>query len=137
MCWWVLGKGLLLRKALCWSLGGVSIKGGGQDVAPPHQDQDDHGRYQCVIALAKGAFDVWPESHKLVLNSPQHDIEGDDLTYLKSKCSSLLCACEPGDVLIFWGWIFFHGWPLRTSNGAKHAAGKCSCVLPYDRKRKR
>jgi len=143
-------------EAMCWRPEGVSIKGRNQDAAPPHRDEQDHGRYQCVIALAKGAFDVWPQSHTVVLNSLQHDIEGDDLTYLKSKCNNLLCACEPGDALIFLGGSFIHGspkvlptdpsprvmtyasfWPPGTSNGAQHAAGKCSCVLPYDRKRKR
>ena len=142
-------------EALCWRPEGVSIKGRNQDAAPPHRDQDDHGRYQCVIALAKGAFDVWPQSHTVVLNSLQHDIEGDDLTYLKSKCTNLLYAFEPGDTLIFLGGYLIHGspkvlptdpsprvvtyasfWPPGTSNGAKHAAGKCSCNLPYDRKRK-
>ena len=124
--------------------------------ATPHRDPEDHGRYQCVVALAKGEFDVWPKSHKVVLNSLQHDIEGDDLKHLKSQCSNLLCACEPGDVLIFQGGTFVHGsprvsrtdpsprvmtyacfWPPGTSNGANHAAGRCSCALPYNRKRKR
>ena len=143
-------------EAMCWRQEGVSIKGRNQDAAPPHRDPDDLGRYQCVIALAKGAFDVWPQSHTVVLNGLRHDVEGDDLTYLKSKCTNLLCACEPGDALIFLGGTFIHGspkvlatdpsprvmtyatfWPPGTTNGANHAAGKCSCVLPYDRKRKR
>ena len=88
-------------EALCWKPEGVSIKGRGQGAAPPHRDCDSHGRFQCVLALAPGAFDVWPRSHTVKLRCDQHHLGDADMAHLQSKCAHLVCACEPGDVLIF------------------------------------
>ena len=37
------------------------------EAAPEHRDEGDAGRFQCVISLTDGAFDIWPGSHKLNL----------------------------------------------------------------------
>ena len=144
-----------LPEELCWRPDGVSIKGRGAEAAPPHRDSCDHGRFQCVLALAPGAFDVWPRSHVLEMRGhDHHHLSADDMAHLRSNSRQLVFACDPGGVLIFLGGLCFHGspsvaagdpsprimtyatfWPPDTAKGADHAAGRCACCLPYKRKR--
>ena len=139
-------------EALCWRPDGVSIKGRCSEHAPPHRDAGDHGRYQCVLALAAGAFDVWPGSHVLEMRGHDHfHLSQDDLSHLRANSQQLIFACDPGDVLIFIGGMFIHGspsvgagdpsprimtyatfWPPDTAKGADHLEGRCNCRLPYE-----
>jgi len=125
-------------------------QGRGSAAAPAHRDEYDEGRYQCVIALSQGAFDVWPHSHKLQFKTAKacssgHYHFGESFeSYLKTNCEQCIFACSPGDVLIFKGGSFAHGspaiggnnpsprvmtyatfWPPSTKKGMAHLDGKC------------
>ena len=126
-----------------------SPQGRGCDEAPAHQDEEDAGRMQCVIALAPGAFDIWPGSHKLGHKKPpceqgHYHVTEDFQKYLEANCEHVVCACQPGDLLVFLGGHFVHGspaiggqhpsprvmtyatyWPPGTKKGMAHKAGKC------------
>lgn len=139
-------------EALCWQPEGGSVKGRGQGRAPPHRDNTDYGRYQCVLSLADGAFDIWPGSHKVLLKADEHfHLSASNLETVRAQSTRLACRCSPGDVLVFEGGTFVHGspavwagdpsprimtyakfWPPGTSQGADHAAGRCGCQLPYE-----
>ena len=135
------------------------MQGRGCEAAPAHRDENDAGRMQCVIALAPGAFDIWPGSHKLTVKKPPCGEQGhyhatDDFqNYLRTNCKQLVVSCLPGDVLIFRGGDFVHGspaigdqhpsprvmtyatfWPPSTPKGQVHVSGKCKkpyCATRY------
>ena len=136
---------------LCWKIEGASMKGKGAPAAPPHRDEYDTGRLQCVVALSPGAFDVWPGSHKLRMahtDCPDgHFHFGEKFQQeLNFQFKRVVFSCQPGDVLIFQGGTFVHGsppveehnpsprivtyaqfWPPGTPKGAEHIAKKCKC----------
>jgi hypothetical protein len=127
----------------------LPCQGRGCEEAPAHRDEYDVGRMQCVIALRDGAFDVWPNSHKMFTKKPPcekghyHTKATTKLT-LAALYQRCVFSCSPGDVLVFLGGHFYHGspaigatdpsprlvtyatfWPPGTQKGQLHSEGKC------------
>ena len=127
------------------------MKGRGCPAAKEHRDVPDLGRFQCVLALSDGAFDVWPRSHTVALSTKDF-VDGGHFHHgfrqeLGSHCQRVVFSFGPGDVLIFQGGTFVHGspavdsetpsprlvtyasfWPPGTQKGSDHAEGKCECL---------
>ena len=126
----------------------------GHEAAPAHRDESDAGRFQVVIALASGAFDIWPDSHKLSTKihpcggAGHYHVSQGFQKYLESQCEHVVFSCGPGDVRVFQGGHFAHGspaiggqhpsprvmtyatfWPPSTPKGQTHLSGKC--MKPY------
>ena len=145
---WAHLLGMLLIQ---WRTNVYPCEGRGSLAAPAHRDESDVGREQCVIALAEGAFDVWPGSHKTPLKTSaggHYHLGALVHEYLTTNYEKVVFACSPGDVLIFKGGYFFHGspaiggnnpsprvmtyatfWPPSTAKGLLHSRGRCKRPL--------
>lgn len=137
---------------LCWKVEGAGLKVKGAPAFPPHRDEHDAGRFQCVVALSDHvSFEVWPQSNHMKETKDVIDNDGHfhfSETFkeaLRATKKQLIFRASAGDVLIFVGGLTVHGvpqlgdtlparivtyasfWPPGTPQGQRHAAKTCRC----------